>query len=248
MSLIKNKLFSGFTRKFDKPLLYNEFVTRELDKIELLRIIEETSDIHIKENMLIDYDSLAFVEQGEKAFLELLMNQDQPMIILHDLCLRYDNKPIQIDFIVLTKNFIGIFETKKLSGDICINNDGSFSRFLRDEEGNPIKEEGIYSPYTQNMRNIQMLGKLFNEHKLTKKNQFVSRVIAANPKTIIDDNFGSKEVISNVLRLNEFNSSFKYLFKTTKKIYSHKNLQAIAEFLVSNSETLPSYLVSKYKR
>ncbi len=242
------RFFKSIGKKIDGVVLYNDFKTREEDYYELKNLIDEAVDEQIKENMNFDLNSLKFVEEGEKKFIDVLKNASVPMIVLHDICLSYQNKPVQIDFIVLTNYFIGVYETKKLNGDICVNHDGSFSRFIRDEDGIPIKEEGIYSPYAQNQRNKLLLGKVLAENGIIKNPNIISKVIIANPKAIVDDNYGDKEVLSSILKLNEFKSNLDFIIKKSKKIYNYSTIIEIADFLLDNSYQMNSYIVEKYKR
>lgn len=242
------RFFKSIGKKIDGVVLYNEFKTREDDYYELKRLIDNTVDEQIKENMNFDLNSLKFVEEGEKKFIDVLKTTSVPMVVLHDICLSYQNKPVQIDFIVLTNYFIGVYESKKLNGDICVNHDGSFSRFIRDEDGIPIKEEGIYSPYAQNQRNKLLLGKVLTENGIIKNPNIISKVIIANPKAIVDDNYGDKEVLSSILKLNEFKSNLDFIIKKSKKIYNYSTIIEIADFLLDNSYQMNSYIVEKYKR
>lgn len=242
------RFFKSIGKNFEGVTLYNEFVSRQSDYLGLQKLIESTNDQSLLDNMTIDLNSLEYIEEGEKAFLEILKESEIPMIILHDICLSYQDKPVQIDFVVLTKYFIGVYETKKINGDICINQDGSFSRFIRDEDGIPIKEEGIYSPYIQNQRNSFLLEKILIENKLLDKANIIARVVAANPKSIIDDNYGDKEVLSNILQLSEFKANLNFIIKKSKKTLNYSTIIEIADFIVSNSTQKNSYIVEKYKR
>jgi len=249
MKLKKTKhFFKSIGKKFDGVTLYNDFTSRDSDYKCLSKLIEKTNDESIIENMNVDLNSLKYIEQGEKDFIDTLKKSEIPMLVLHDLCLSYKNKPVQIDFVILTNYFIGIYETKKLNGDICVNQDGSFSRFVRDEDGIPIKEEAVYSPYIQNKRNSFLLEKILNENGILTSPKIVSRVIAANPKTIVDDNYGDKEVISNILRLAEFDTNLNYIVKKSKKAFNYSTIIETADFLVDNSTLMNSYIVEKYNR
>lgn len=249
MKLKKTKhFFKSIGKKFDGVTLYNNFISRESDFEKLSALIESTSDNSILENMNIDLNSLKYVEQGEKDFLDTLKQSKIPMLVLHDICLMYQNKPVQMDFVILTNYFIGVYETKKLNGDICINQDGSFSRFIRDEDGIPIKEEGVYSPYIQNQRNSFLLEKVLKENNILSNPKIIARVIAANPKTIVDDNYGDKDVISNILRLDEFDDNLNFIVKKSKKTFNYSTLMETADFLTENSSPMNSYIVEKYKR
>ena len=55
----------------------------------------------------------------------------------------------QLNFVVISNKFICILETKRLSGNISIDQDGNFVRTMKNKNGRDYKE-GIYSPVTQN--------------------------------------------------------------------------------------------------
>lgn len=57
------------------------------------------------------------------------------MLALHDIRLEYEEYTAQFDFILITKKCIYVLETKKLSGNIEINEDGDFIRTIRTKQG-----------------------------------------------------------------------------------------------------------------
>lgn len=65
---------------------------------------------------------------GEKNVYFELKNSRLPFICLHDIRLEYKGYTGQFDFIVISSEFILVIETKKLYGDIIVDNEGNFSR------------------------------------------------------------------------------------------------------------------------
>ncbi|WP_194841662.1 nuclease-related domain-containing protein, partial [Sporosarcina obsidiansis] len=58
---------------------------------------------------------------GEQSLLFELTNSFLPIMILHDVYIKHKGLSAQIDFIVVTRQFILVIEVKKYFGNITVN-------------------------------------------------------------------------------------------------------------------------------
>ena len=153
MAIFKNLL--GI-REIKSPVFYKEFID---ENRQLIDLIELRDKVKSNKREYIERD-IAFLKngvQGEKNVYFELKNSFIPMICLHDVRIQDNDYVSQLDFVVITAQFIMILETKKLNGDIYINESGDFIRYIKNKDGKAIKKEGIYSPITQNDRHIRIV-------------------------------------------------------------------------------------------
>ena len=64
------------------------------------------------------------------------------MICLHDIRIEDGDYAAQLDFVVITHKYIMILETKKLNGDILINECGDFIRSIKNNYSKGTKKRG----------------------------------------------------------------------------------------------------------
>lgn len=211
------KLFN----KMKEPIFLKENSNAEI-QVERLKALKPT--LNAKGVSILKKD-IKFLEQGiagEKNIEFELKNSHFPMYVLHDLYLEEGDLSAQIDYLIFTKKVCFVIECKNLYGDITINNSGDFVR-LTEFKGRK-KKEGIYSPITQNQRHKDLMKKLRVESKnniLTKSiserffDEFAKLVVVlANPKTVLNDNYASKEVKEKVIRADQL---VKYIKEVNKK-------------------------------
>lgn len=180
---------------------------------------------------------------GESNVYFELKNSRIPCICLHDIRLEYKGLTAQIDFIVIAAEFILVIETKRLYGDIAIDDEGNFNREYN-FKGRKFKE-GIYSPITQNERHIALLSEMLKDNKFIRNLPMLSLVVIANDKTIISKKFAKQDIKSQVIkhdqligRLNEFKKLEKY------KI-TDANINEIAKYLLSNHKPIEFDYINK---
>lgn len=136
----------------------------------------------------------AYGEYGEKNISFELKNSGMDMYVIHDIYLEYGDLSAQIDYLVITRQYVYLIECKNLIGNIEIDNQGNFIRTY-ELCGKKIKE-GIYSPITQNQRHLEVLKQVRKQSKnnfIQKAlfehnfdNIYKSLVVLANPKTYLN--------------------------------------------------------------
>lgn len=187
-----------------------------------------------EEGKLILEKDIKFLEiglLGERKILFELQNSSIPMYIFHDVYYEYNDLSAQIDFIVVTAYKIFIIECKNIIGDVTINNEGNFIRHYNG------KNEGMYSPITQNERHIELisdmiyskkgfLGKLF--FNSTIKQNIESIVVFVNPKTIIKKYYAPKNIKNKIIRADEISAYIKNVINTCE--YKKLDIESFANF------------------
>ncbi|EKQ55956.1 MAG: nuclease-like protein, partial [Clostridium sp. Maddingley MBC34-26] len=97
--------------------------------------------------------------QGEKTVDFELRNCTSPSLYLHDIRIEYDGLTAQIDYLIITKKYICVIETKQLLGDVNINSDGEFVRVYKNKNGYENKE-CMPSPIEQNKKHVNLIKRI----------------------------------------------------------------------------------------
>lgn len=174
---------------------------------------------------------------GERNVYYELKNSRLPILCLHDIRLEYKEHEAQFDFIVIATNFILVIETKRMFGNIHIDNEGNFTReFL---VGKKLQKQGMYSPITQNERHIALLKELLIDHKLIKYCPVYSLVVIANDKTIVDKKFAKAEVKNTIIKYDQLIERLKQFYQTVNQIkIPDSKLFEIANFIQASNKPL----------
>lgn len=199
-------LDSIFSKHFGPVFLKEKSDAEEF--IEKMKALSANASGDLKND--ID-DQIAAAEAGlygERQIVFELKNSGLDMYVLHDIYLEKNGLSAQIDFLVMTRQHIFVIECKNLYGDIEIDEKGNFIRHM--SFGKRYKKEGIYSPVTQNERHLNVLKEVRFEAKtniLTQKifestfsQNYLSMVVLANPKTVLNDKNAPADVKSKVMR------------------------------------------------
>ncbi len=170
------------------------------------------------------------------------------MLILHDIRIEYNDYVAQMDFILITHQFIYVLETKKLNGDIEITADGDFIRYFKNSFGKVTKKEGIYSPISQNTRHVTILKEMLTKCGLIKNFPIRSAVIIANPKTIINKTKCPKAIQCQLFKYDQLTNLLKRELDKLKDEmhFREKQMYEIAEFLMTNHRPIIFDNMAKY--
>jgi len=247
MSFI-NKLIWG-EKTIKSPIFIKDFTKENKQLADLEELASNLKDGEKKN--LINRD-IAFLKkgiEGESNVYYEIKNSFLPIICLHDVRLKYDNYIAQYDFILVSNKFICVLETKMLNGNIIINPDGDFIRVIKDSHGREIKREGMYSPVAQNERHINILKEILYKENLAKTMPYISLVVIANQKSIINKN-KCPAIIKNTIYKYDQVVSFLTKHQNDKdnqKDVLEKYMYNIANYLATNNIPLETDYVSKYR-
>lgn len=243
MSILKS-LFG--IREIKNTVFYKDF--RE-DNLQLRELIELSKRVKSNKKKLIDRDILLLKAgiSGEKNVYYELKNSFIPMICLHDLRIEEDGYVAQLDFVVITNKYIMILETKKLNGDILINESGDFIRSIKNNHGKVVKKEGIYSPIAQNDRHVRILENMLIKNKIIKKCPVISGVVIANPKSIVNKSKATRKIKEEIFRYDQVTEILNKRLKVDNKFIMLDNtIINIAEFLISSNTNVDIDYNRKY--
>lgn len=144
---------------------------------------------------------------GEDRILYELENSHMDMVVLQDLFLEHNGLTAQIDFMVLTRQRYFAIECKNLYGNIHVDAQGNFIRYLGGG-----RREGMYSPITQNRRHLELIRAIRRDNHGVAFNliadrafddQFRSLVVLANPKTVLNDRYAPEDVKAQIIRADQ---------------------------------------------
>lgn len=235
MAILK-KIFG--IRDIKSPIFYKEF--REENR-QLLDLIELRDKVKSNKKEYIERD-IAFLKagiQGEKNVYFELKNSFIPMICLHDVRIQDRDYVSQLDFVVITAQFIMILETKTLNGDIYINESGDFIRYIKNKDGKLIKKEGIYSPISQNDRHVRIVKNMLAKEGINKL-PVISGVVIANPKSIVNKSKAPTKIKYEMFRYDQLTEVIQKKINYYSKdfnIYEDK-MKEIGEFFIINNKSI----------
>lgn len=230
MGLFKNSTFQN-------PVFFKESNRAILELNMLKSILEKTHDTSLERKAKL----ISFGIEGEKNIHFELQNSHMPMYVLHDIYLEDDGLSAQIDYIIMTKKKIFIIECKNLIGTITIDHNGNFTREYM--INNHRIKEGVYSPITQNKRHLDLIKQLrekdmgYIQKKLFDKyfyNDYLSLIVLANPKSILNSRYAHKEIKDKVIKADQL---IRYIQETTKNdnnVYSEEDLKNLSQWFMKH--------------
>lgn len=242
-----------FTKKIG-PVFLKENSDAEA-YIEKLKVLSGKAEGSLKQGIekQIAYAQYGLIGESNIAFE--LKNSNMDMYILHDIYLECDDLSAQIDYIIVTRKSIYVIECKNLIGNIDVNNRGEFTRTY-ELLGRKIKE-GIYSPITQNQRHLNvikalgmksrtniiartMFEKAFDEN-------YKSLVVLANPKTVLNVKYATKDIKEKIIRADQLISKIKEMDAKAEVEFNQNTMHDIADSLLEKSKENTSDYAKKYE-
>lgn len=231
--------------KFIKEFNENNNQLKDLE--ELLKVAPEDTKKEIeKDRKLLSYGLL-----GEKNVAYELKNSHMPILILHDLYLKYNELIAQIDFVVIAQRFILVIECKNMVGDIEITSSGDFIRYFKTSNGKVYKKEGMYSPIVQNERHVELIRDILKNEGYFKNTDFglvQHAVTVANPKAVINSKYSKKELKDHIIKHEQLINKMKQLQEANKdgRWFTEETMYNLADSLMKYNETYTIDYKKKY--
>lgn len=206
----------------------------------LLDQVNDDSRIKVEKEILNVKSGLS----GERNVYYELKNSRLPIVCLHDIRLEHNNLEAQFDFIIIASEFILVLETKKLFGNINVDNEGNFTREY--QINNRTYKEGMYSPITQNERHVRLLDEFLRDHKLIKHCPIYSLIVIANDKTIVNKKFAKAEVKNLIIKHDQLIEKLNYYIKNNNEVkLRHNYMREIAEIIIKENKPIDYNFVKK---
>lgn len=244
---IFNKLF-GHKRTIQSPTFVKDFSKDNHQLTALNDLLNKVVDGEKKDNIERDIKFLKYGLDGENNVYFELKNSFLPILCLHDVRVVYEDYVAQLDFVVISNKFICILETKKISGNISIDQDGNFVRTIKNRFGKEYKE-GIYSPVTQNTRHVDILKHVLSKELKINNMPILSLVVMANPKTIIKKYKCPAEIERTLIKYDQIKATLEKLQNDKANQYdlAEKYMFDIANLLVRLNTPIDMDLEAKYQ-
>ncbi|WP_194189493.1 HRDC domain-containing protein [Clostridium chrysemydis] len=244
--MLKQFLFGSSIKE---PIFLKDFKDDNTQLKDLENLIKQVKTSKVNQ-IKTDYYLLKYGIEGEKNIRYELNNSFLPILVLHDIRLEDGEHSAQMDYIILNPYFIMILETKRLTGDIYINESGDFIRNFKTKSGKIYKKEGIFSPISQNERHVRILSKILKKHNLVNNFPILSCVTIANPKSIVTKTKAPKQIKSGIIKYDQLTNHLSKTIDTYKKKNAFdmpdKKLYSIADFLKENNKPVKIDYNSKY--
>ncbi len=170
------------------------------------------------------------------------------MICLHNIRLEEGDDVAQLDFVVITHRFIMVLETKRLNGDIYINEAGEFIRHIKNKNGKVLKKEGMYSPIAQNDRHVRIFREILIKNGIIKTFSTISKVIIANPKSIINRSKAPSKIKKEIFKYDQITEMINEEIKNHEKSGEafESLMDNVAVFLMKNNKEIDIDYYNKY--
>lgn len=226
---------------------FNEDNKQLKDLEELLKVASEDTIKEIEKDIkLLSYGLL-----GEKNIAYELKNSHMPILILHDLYLKYNDLTAQIDFVVIGQRFILVIECKNMVGDIEITSQDDFIRYFKTSNGKVYKKEGMYSPIVQNERHVELIRDILRNEGYFKKTDFgmVQHVVTvANAKAVINSKYAKKELKEHIIKHEQLINKMKQFHDANKdgRWFTEESMYNVAESLMNYNDTYTIDYEKKY--
>lgn len=248
--MVLKNIFKALSDKRDikTAIFKKEFSESPQNITQLQSLLEDTSGTIDKKRVENDLKLFKIGLIGESNVNYELKNSMLPMICFHDVRLQVEDYTAQFDFIVVTHSVIYVIETKKLYGDIEVNDSGAFIRKITNKYGKVIKREGMYSPVTQSERHCRILKKMLTDQGLIKRTPVKPIVVLANPKSIIDKKRAPQAVQDLIIKSDQLVNYLSEDMKLHRKdrYMLDDFITNISDYILANNKTV-DIDIEKYK-
>lgn len=253
-NMIGENMGLGIFNKLSSPIVLKEDSNAEeqLRQMEYYQLVapEATKQAIERDKAFVKYGIA-----GENAIMYELKNSHIPMYIIHDLYLEYNGCTAQIDFLIVTRKVTILIESKNLYGNIFVDNSGNFIR--RTGNGKTFRQEGMYSPVTQNERHLALIKEMRRDTKnfFTRgmfesnfHNNYRSLIVMANTKSIIDYRYAPKDIKDKIVKVDGLVRKIKEICSDSSiSEMSDYQMQELADFFMAHHTVNKTDYTSKYQ-
>lgn len=247
---IKKNLFSvSFESKIMKtisaPIFIKVFNKESENIIQLNQLLNNATENELKKKIENEINLQKYVHDSlSKVYFEL-NNSPAPFYGLHNLCLESGDNKSSIDFLMVSNQFCCIINCKSHQGNIEIDSQGSFSRWIK--KGEKSFKEGMYSPVEENRRAELLLKSILNQNGLENL-PILSLVVFTNPKATLNFKNCSEDFMDKVIKVDLINTKIKGMVeKTAAPVYEEVKANEVAVILNNLDKSASIDYSSKFK-
>lgn len=244
----------GLFNKLSSPIVLKEDSNAD-EQLRQMEYYELIAPEAVKQAIERDKARINYGKAGETQIMYELKNSHMPMYIIHDLYLEYNGCTAQIDYLIVTRKVTLLLECKNLYGNILVDNAGNFIR--RSGSGQTFRQEGMYSPVTQNERHLALIKEMRRDTKnvLLKglfesnfNNNYRSLIVMANPKSIIDYRYAPQDIKDKIVKADGLIRKINEICSTSNlPDMSDKQMKALADFFMEHHTANKTDYTAKYQ-
>jgi len=199
-----------FDEKMTQPVILKEDSSLDEWLKQLTEFLQKPLSADVREQVENEIRNIKAGIKGENELLFELKNSHIPMFVLRDLYIEDGDLSAQIDFIVITRKLFFVIECKNISGDIEIDSDGNF--ICTKQYGERFQKTGIYSPITQNERQMELFRQIRLKDKgflrrmifnIFFRKFYRSLVVLTNKQTVLNHKNAPKKIREKVIRADK---------------------------------------------
>ena len=244
----------GLFNKLSSPIVLKEDSNTD-EQLRQMEYYELIAPDTVKQAIERDKARINYGKAGETQIMYELKNSHMPMYIIHDLYLEYNGCTAQIDYLIVTRKVTLLLECKNLYGNILVDNAGNFIR--RSGSGQTFRQEGMYSPVTQNERHLALIKEMRRDTKnvLLKglfdnnfNNNYRSLIVMANPKSIIDYRSAPRDIKDKIVKADGLIRKINEICSTSNlPDMSDKQMKELADFFMKHHTANKTDYTAKYQ-
>jgi len=247
---IKKSIFSvSFENKLMKtlnvPIFIKDFNKESENIINLNKILNITTDHEMKRKIDNEINLQKYVHDSlGKVYFEL-KNSPVPFYGLYNIKLEQGDNKSDIDFLMVTNQFCCIINCKSHQGNIEIDSQGSFSRWVK--KGEKSIKEGMYSPVEENRR-AELILKTIIINQGLEKLPIMSLTVFTNPKATLNFKDCPEEMKDKVIKVDLINAKIKSIVEqTTVAVYEELKAKEVAGILKGLDTSISNDYSTKFK-
>lgn len=181
---------------------------------------------------------------GENAIIQRLMKCCQPMCIINNLEVKYNDIKIQNDLIVVMNNAIIIIECKNWSGYFKVDEFGNFIKIKKfDSEVKDFIDtyHGVFSPVSQVMEHYNLIKCIIDEtlyqefydDKIKCIHSLTPLVVMGNEKVVIDLANAPQDMKDKVIKFDQVYRYIEQFIDNDRFCFTDHEIIEISQKLIS---------------
>jgi hypothetical protein len=200
-------------KSINAPIFLKDFDIESNEIKELKKLLDNTSNENTRKKLENEINLQKYVHDGLGKVYYELKSSSVPFYGLYDLKLKVQDQGTNIDFLCLTNRFLCVVKVKSMQGNIEIDKQGSFSRWMK--KGDKWHKEGIYSPLEQNRKSETFIKSVLKDEFNIVNMPIHSMVVFTNSKATLNFKECSEDILDKVFKFDLINTKLKEIIEKT---------------------------------